>query len=419
MVLQPRGCGRVGRRRTYIGRGAATRRPLFPFTRTFVDVLRETRPGSVHNRVVSAPVHRRRARPRPVSVAGPSLGAGGDVHVCTGNDRPRPAARRRQRRPPGGSGVRDPRGGGAAQRGRVVLVPGRDRHDRRATSPGSASMPSSAPRGCLGSGARLGWQPGDVVEVEGAIRRRFFRAGGGAASRVEVEVSSGSTGAACSERMSTPRLGLGWKDVAFSGSSRPPVDRRVRRRRSPAQAAAPTGGRTRQCQGLLDAVVVRHLRGRQGRDEVPVEPLDRQQPPVRGRRSPPRRRRRSRSGSRGPGRRAPYRPRRLLVVAPAARAAASRSSSRLRAACGGWPRGTARCLPGRPAWPVRCPSAVPGCCLLEPQVGGVPVMAVGDERGRPRRAASLTRATSAGVVDAPQPLLLPRPVACRRGTAGA
>lgn len=35
------------------------------------------------------------------------------------------------------------------------------------------------------------WQPGDVVEVEGAIRRRFFRAGGGAASRVEVEVSSG------------------------------------------------------------------------------------------------------------------------------------------------------------------------------------------------------------------------------------
>lgn len=37
----------------------------------------------------------------------------------------------------------------------------------------------------------MGWQPGDVVEVEGAIRRRFFRAGGGAASRVEVEVSSG------------------------------------------------------------------------------------------------------------------------------------------------------------------------------------------------------------------------------------
>lgn len=36
----------------------------------------------------------------------------------------------------------------------------------------------------------LRWQPGDVVEVSGAIRRRFFRGAGGAASRVEVEVSS-------------------------------------------------------------------------------------------------------------------------------------------------------------------------------------------------------------------------------------
>ena len=36
----------------------------------------------------------------------------------------------------------------------------------------------------------LSWSAGDVVEVEGAIRRRFFRTGAGAASRVEVEVSS-------------------------------------------------------------------------------------------------------------------------------------------------------------------------------------------------------------------------------------
>jgi single-strand DNA-binding protein len=36
-----------------------------------------------------------------------------------------------------------------------------------------------------------GWAAGDVVEVEGALRRRFFRAGGAAASRVEVEVSGG------------------------------------------------------------------------------------------------------------------------------------------------------------------------------------------------------------------------------------
>lgn len=31
--------------------------------------------------------------------------------------------------------------------------------------------------------------PGDVIEVEGALRRRFWRTGSGAASRSEVEVS--------------------------------------------------------------------------------------------------------------------------------------------------------------------------------------------------------------------------------------
>ena len=33
-------------------------------------------------------------------------------------------------------------------------------------------------------------RPGDVVEVQGALRRRFWRAGAAAASRTEVEVSS-------------------------------------------------------------------------------------------------------------------------------------------------------------------------------------------------------------------------------------
>jgi single-strand DNA-binding protein len=32
------------------------------------------------------------------------------------------------------------------------------------------------------------WRAGDVVRIEGSIRRRFFRAEGGAASRFEVEV---------------------------------------------------------------------------------------------------------------------------------------------------------------------------------------------------------------------------------------
>lgn len=35
------------------------------------------------------------------------------------------------------------------------------------------------------------WCEGDVVEVTGAVRRRFFRAAGGAASRVEIEVAGG------------------------------------------------------------------------------------------------------------------------------------------------------------------------------------------------------------------------------------
>lgn len=34
------------------------------------------------------------------------------------------------------------------------------------------------------------WQDGDEVALVGALRRRFFRAGGQTASRVEVEVSS-------------------------------------------------------------------------------------------------------------------------------------------------------------------------------------------------------------------------------------
>lgn len=48
--------------------------------------------------------------------------------------------------------------------------------------------------GCAAWSARArravaSWRAGDVVEVEGAVRRRFFRSGAGAASRVEVEVS--------------------------------------------------------------------------------------------------------------------------------------------------------------------------------------------------------------------------------------
>lgn len=35
------------------------------------------------------------------------------------------------------------------------------------------------------------WREGDVVEVSGAVRRRFFKAAGGAASRFEIDVDAG------------------------------------------------------------------------------------------------------------------------------------------------------------------------------------------------------------------------------------
>lgn len=35
------------------------------------------------------------------------------------------------------------------------------------------------------------WREGDLVQVTGSVRRRFFRTPSGAASRVEVEVSAG------------------------------------------------------------------------------------------------------------------------------------------------------------------------------------------------------------------------------------
>ena len=34
------------------------------------------------------------------------------------------------------------------------------------------------------------WGPGDILEVRGGLRRRFFRTGGGPASRYEVEVGA-------------------------------------------------------------------------------------------------------------------------------------------------------------------------------------------------------------------------------------
>lgn len=47
--------------------------------------------------------------------------------------------------------------------------------------------------GCWSAATRrsaIRYRAGDVIEVEGALRRRFFRAGGASASRYEVEARS-------------------------------------------------------------------------------------------------------------------------------------------------------------------------------------------------------------------------------------
>lgn len=70
----------------------------------------------------------------------------------------------------------------------VVPRPPRKRADGRRS-------PSVDVIDCAAWGSRVrraiaGWREGDEVAVAGALRRRFFRAGGQTASRVEVEVSS-------------------------------------------------------------------------------------------------------------------------------------------------------------------------------------------------------------------------------------
>ncbi|RYB92101.1 single-stranded DNA-binding protein [Nocardioides oleivorans] len=67
----------------------------------------------------------------------------------------------------------------------------------RAGSPaarGSAQRVDSVP--CTAWASRLRrsvatWRVGDIVEVEGAVRCRFYQAGGATRSRVEVEATSG------------------------------------------------------------------------------------------------------------------------------------------------------------------------------------------------------------------------------------
>jgi single-strand DNA-binding protein len=70
---------------------------------------------------------------------------------------------------------------------RVVVPRPTDRHRSRQTVDAlECAAWSARARRSVAS-----WAADDVVEVVGTLRRRFFRAGGAAASRVEVEVTSG------------------------------------------------------------------------------------------------------------------------------------------------------------------------------------------------------------------------------------
>lgn len=70
------------------------------------------------------------------------------------------------------------------------LIVSRPEQDRRGSRATVDVVPCTVWRGRL-RGRVGGWQPDDVVEIRGALRRRFFRAGGAAASVIEVEASGG------------------------------------------------------------------------------------------------------------------------------------------------------------------------------------------------------------------------------------
>ena len=117
-----------------------------------------------------------RRQPTTLDDAGTATAPVNDVHV-----RGRLAAPADQRTLPSGDSV---------VTFRLVV----DRPAR--TSPrASAARVDTLDCAVFGAGIRkraLAWGPGDVLEVRGSLRRRFFRTGGGPASRYEIEIVSAS-----------------------------------------------------------------------------------------------------------------------------------------------------------------------------------------------------------------------------------
>ena len=71
-----------------------------------------------------------------------------------------------------------------------VVTP-RERSPMTAKSKQTSDWVDCAAWGSRARRSVASWQVGDQVVVEGALRRRFFRAGGGAGTRLEVEVLRG------------------------------------------------------------------------------------------------------------------------------------------------------------------------------------------------------------------------------------
>lgn len=72
---------------------------------------------------------------------------------------------------------------------RMVLA--RDRSPMTAKSRQSSDWVDCVSWGGRARRSVATWRVGDVVEVEGALRRRFFRVAAGTSTRVEVEVLTG------------------------------------------------------------------------------------------------------------------------------------------------------------------------------------------------------------------------------------
>jgi single-strand DNA-binding protein len=70
------------------------------------------------------------------------------------------------------------------------LVVARERNNRAGTRSPSVDTIDCAAWTKGAQRSLRSWEPGDVVEVHGALRRRFWRSPHGASSRSEVEVTS-------------------------------------------------------------------------------------------------------------------------------------------------------------------------------------------------------------------------------------